>query len=145
MTWNSFTASWLNWYGARPEPVRPSAWPKNVLSLFAPSITTLLSVPRWPAKLMSPRRGSLVTPGVVRTKSMKLRPFVGRFWMYVSLTAEPCSVFVVSTTGVSSVTVTVDFTPARAIASRKPVSAPTVTSALPTFEGVKPCRLAETS
>ena len=24
LTWNSFTASWLNWYGARPEPVRPS-------------------------------------------------------------------------------------------------------------------------
>ena len=33
LTWNSLTASWLNWYGARPEPVRPSACPKKVLLL----------------------------------------------------------------------------------------------------------------
>ena len=64
LTWNSFTASWLNWYGARPDPVRPSVWPKNVLLLSAPSTTRLFSVPRWPAKLMSPVRTSRVTPGV---------------------------------------------------------------------------------
>jgi len=34
--------------------VRPTVWPKKVLSLFAPSTTSELRVPRWPAKLMSP-------------------------------------------------------------------------------------------
>ena len=78
-TWNSLTASSENWYGARPDPVRPTVWPKNVLSLFAPSTTIEFKVPRWPAKLMSPVRTSRTTPGVVSTKSMKLRPLTGKF------------------------------------------------------------------
>ena len=104
-TWNSWTASWLNWYGARPEPVRPSVWPKKVLLLSAPSITRLFSVPRWPAKLMSPPRGSRVTPGVVSTKSMKLRPFTGRFATERSLTTDDCWERVASSSGASAVTV----------------------------------------
>src|SRR5207244_3185066 len=79
--------------------VRPTVWPKKVLSLFAPSTTSELSVPRWPAKLMSPPRTSRTTPGVVRTKSMKLRPLTGRFWMAFSLTTELTSDLVVSITG----------------------------------------------
>jgi hypothetical protein len=68
--------------------VRPKVWPKKVLLLSAPSTTRLLSVPRWPAKLMSPRRTSRVTPGVVSTKSMKFRPLTGRLATDTSFTVE---------------------------------------------------------
>jgi hypothetical protein len=144
LTWNSFTASWLNWYGARPEPVRPRAWPKKVLSLFAPSITRLFSVPRWPAKLMSPWRGSFETPGVVRTKSMKLRPFVGRFAMALSFTTEEDWVRVVSTRGVSEVTRTEEVV-AMATLSVRSTLPPTETVTSETFAGEKPGSSAPTS
>ena len=91
--------------------MRPSDWPKNVLSLFAPSMTSEFSVPRWPAKLMSPRRTSLTTPGVVRTKSMKLRPLVGRFSIDFSFTTELTCVRFVSISGAAAVTVIVSATP----------------------------------
>jgi hypothetical protein len=86
--------------------VRPRLWPKKVLLLSAPSMTTLFRVPRWPAKLMSPARVSRVTPGVVRTKSMKLRPFTGRFETERSFTVEDCWVRAVSMRGASALTVT---------------------------------------
>ena len=126
LTWNSFTASCENWYGARPEPVRPRAWPKNVLSLFAPSMTSEFSVPRWPAKLMSPRRTSFTTPGVVRTKSMKLRPLTGRFSIAVSFTTELTCVRSVSMSGAAAVTVMVSATPTRSVMSSV-TSLPTLT------------------
>src|SRR6266545_773983 len=110
-TWNSCTASWLNWYGARPEPVRPSVWPKKVLLLSAPSTTRLFSVPRCPAKLMSPVRTSRVTPGVSSAKSMKFRPLTGRFAIDVSLTVELTCDRVVSITGELPDTVTDSDTP----------------------------------
>src|SRR2546430_12156534 len=51
-----------------------NVWPKKVLLLSEPSTMRELSVPRWPAKLMSPPRTSVVTPGVRSVKLMKLRP-----------------------------------------------------------------------
>ncbi len=74
--------------------------------MSAPSITRLFRVPRWPAKLMSPVRTSRVTPGVVRVKSMKFRPFTGRLATARSPTVEACWVRFVSMTGASAVTVT---------------------------------------
>ncbi len=138
LTWNSWTASSENWYGARPEPVRPSACAKNVLLLSAPSTTRELSVPRWPAKLMSPRRTSRVTPGVVRTKSMKFRPFVGRVWMNFSLTTDETSDFVVSTIGASDVTVTSAETFESAMVSFSGASLPTSTFTFAAFASRKP-------
>ena len=97
----------------------------------------LFSVPRWPAKLMSPLRGSLTTPGVVRTKSMKLRPLTGRFWIDLSLTTEETSDFVVSTSGAAAVTVTVSATPGFIRKSSVTV-VPTLTTTLSNFTGWKP-------
>src|SRR5262249_37912896 len=98
-----------------------------------------------PAKTRSPtRKLSLTTSGVVSTKSMKLRPFVGRFWMARSLTVELTSDLVVSTKGASPETVT----EAEAAGSRtnfKVASAPTDTVTLTIFLGAKPARSAATA
>src|SRR5262245_32736706 len=113
LTWNSLTESRLNWYGARPDPVRPRAWPKKVLLLSVPSTTMLFKVPRWPPKTRSPtRKLSLTTAGVESTKSRKLRPLVGRALISFSSTTEVTSDLVVSIRGASLDTVTAACTPA---------------------------------
>ncbi len=145
LTWNSCTASWLNWYGARPVPVRPSAWPKNVLLLSAPSTTRLLSVPRWPAKLMSPLRVSRVTPGVSSTKSMKFRPFTGRFSTAVEFTTALTWVRVVSSTGAVPLTVMVSDNAATPSSSRNVFVSPICTRRFSWRRVANPCSAAVTS
>ena len=55
---------------------------------------------------MSPLRVSRVTPGVVRAKSMKLRPFTGRFDTATAPTVVAWWVRAGSMMGASAVTVT---------------------------------------
>jgi len=55
-TWNSFTAAALNWYGARPDPVRPTVWPRTCCCRRA--VHHSCSASALPAKLMSPDRTS---------------------------------------------------------------------------------------
>ena len=91
----------------------------------------LFRVPRWPANTMSPtRKLSFTTPGVVSTKSMKLRPLAGRFWMALSLTTESTCDLVDWMSGASPVTVTAAWTPAGSITSRREESPPTATLTL---------------
>ena len=145
LTWNSCTASWLNWYGARPDPVRPIVWPKNVLLLSAPSTTRLLSVPRWPAKLMSPVRTSVVTPGVSSAKLMKFRPFTGRFWIAASPTVSLTCERVLSMIGAAALTLTVSATLATRSSIRSVSVDPIVRVMFPCFCAVNPWSSAETS
>jgi hypothetical protein len=143
LTWNSCTAAALNWYGARPDPVRPIVWPKNVLLSSAPSTTRLFNVPRWPAKLMSPLRTSVVTPGVSSAKLMKLRPLVGRLRTAASSTTALTCVRVVSMTGASALTVTDSDTVATRISSFI-VSVPPTVTATDCEAGAKPDSCAAT-
>ncbi len=75
-------------------------------------------MPRWPAKLMSPVRTSRVTPGVNSAKSMKLRPFTGRFATAVSPTVELTWLRLVSMIGDCPDTVTASDTADTAISIR---------------------------
>src|SRR5438132_9734454 len=86
---------------------------------------------------MSPDRGSRTPPGVVSTKSMKLRPLTGKLAMALSLTTELTSDFVVSTRGAAAVTVTVSVTPGR-ILRFSVTSVPTLTTTLSYFTCWKP-------
>jgi hypothetical protein len=128
--------------------VRPSVCPKKVLLLSAPSTTRLLSVPRWPAKLISPVRTSRVTPGVSSAKSMKFRPLTGRLAMATTLTVELICDRVVSTDGVVAPigprTVTVSATPAGLSSMRTVTVCPIVTVRLRASNGANPDRLAFT-
>ena len=95
-------------------------------------------MPRWPAKLMSPVRTSVVTPGVSSAKLMKLRPLTGRLRTAASSTVELTCDRVVSMTGDSPVTVTVSATFATRISRRSVMVAPTVNSTFACRGGVKP-------
>ena len=90
-------------------------------------MTRLFSVPRWPAKLMSPVRVSRVTPGVSSAKSMKLRPLTGRFCTAVSSTVELTCERPVSMIGVTPLTVTDSATPLTLIWRRSVIDCPIVT------------------
>src|SRR6266545_2465135 len=90
---------------------------------------------------MSPRRASSrTTPGVERTKSMKLRPLAGRFAIMRSLTTELTADFDVSISGASLETVTAAWTPAGSRTSRTLASLPFATRA-----AENPARSAPTS
>ena len=120
-------------------------WPKKVLLLSAPSTTRLLSVPRWPAKLISPVRTSVVTPGVSNAKLMKLRPLTGRLRTACSPTVELTCDRVVSRIGDSALTVTVSATFATRISIRNVSSAPTVRLMPVCFRGENPGSSADRS
>ena len=90
-------------------------------------MTRLLSVPRWPAKLMSPVRVSRVTPGVSSAKSMKLRPLTGRLCTAVSSTVELTCDRPVSMIGVAPLTLIVSATPLTPISSRSVTVWPIIT------------------
>jgi hypothetical protein len=125
--------------------VRPSVCPKNVLLLSEPSMTRLLSVPRCPAKLMSPARVSRVTPGVVSTKSMKFLPFTGRLLTARSFTVLDCWERSVSRRGVSASTVTVSSAAATLRGSVSSMTWPMFSSMLLRLSVAKPWSDAEIS
>jgi hypothetical protein len=109
-----------------------------VLLLSAPSTTRLLSVPRWPAKLMSPVRTSRVTPGVRSAKSMKFRPLTGRFCTAVSVMVELTCERVASMTGVPPETLTVSTTPDTASCTLSETTCPMVTMISGSLRDVNP-------
>ena len=109
-TWNSRMASWLK--VARTAPTITSL-------LSSPSTMMLLERARWPVKerpevAEAPCCGvrSVVTPGVMIEKLMKLRPLIGRFSICCWPTTEETDVSVASTIGDSPTIVSSSWVPA---------------------------------
>src|SRR5258705_4886922 len=86
----------------------PRARASKELLLFAPSTELLLYIELTPWKLMPPAVPSDVSPGVSNTNCSQRRELIGRLLTKFSLTFCDCSVFSVSSRGVSAVTVTRD-------------------------------------
>ena len=84
---------------------------EEVLSLFAPSTTSELSVPRWPAKLMSPSAHVANDAGSGEHEVDEVAAVRRKVLNRLLITTELTSDLVVSTTGAAAVTVTVSATP----------------------------------
>ena len=134
-TWNSRTASWLK--TARTEPTMGSL-------LSSPSTMMLLERARWPANERpevadAPCCGvwSVVTPGVITEKLMKLRPLMGRLSICCWPTTEATAVFSTSTVALSATVISSTWLPTGRV---KPTSAdwPSRSTRPSRFCGVKP-------
>ena len=137
-TWNSRTASWLK--VARTAPTTGSL-------LSSPSTMMLFDRARWPVKdrpdvAEAPCCGvrSVVTPGVMTEKLMKLRPLIGRFWTCSWPTTVESAVWPASTTRVSAPTMMPSSTAATFMVSSSRADSPS-TSTRPSRRRVaKPAR-----